>query len=175
MTNSVKFDDKDYTRKSIEVSSPSEATELSPWQALHKIIDEGLGVVLIESHAIHHDGVTSHTERHDFDAVGRGYEITVVFLSDINQQDVSLDVWACDPNATEPLWSVIVERIDGKMVSGRIHAFEHHSRGIAARIRLMIYDREHPPEVANEKYNLSKIVVRYDLNRKTRKIAKASR
>lgn len=173
MTNFGKFSGVDNSRASLEIASTSVATELHPLQVLQEIIKEDLGVILTEVNAIKNDGAVVHPKRKDFDKDGNGHELVVVFLSACDHRRVLVDMWTDDMNTPEPLWQVLVQRIDARVTSGHIHLFEHHPHGIASRIRLDARDCEHLPTIGHAKHDLAKLDLRYDATNKTRIIAKA--
>jgi hypothetical protein len=157
------------------VDRPSFAVKiLPPWQLLHCVIDEGLGVALLEAREIAQDTqAPAPGNENDFDAKGKGLEVDVLFLS---REDFHLDTlasWCSKKLTPDTTWMMQITRRDGKMSSGRIHMFNAHPQGIVACVRLTRYDREYPPVIDAPGCDLAKINVRFGILPKTRKIAYA--
>ncbi len=157
------------------VDRPSFAVKiLPPWQLLHCVIDEGLGVALLEVREIAQDAQAPvpGTEN-DFDANGKGLEVDVLFLSREDFRLEALVSWCNKKLTPDTTWMMQITRRDGKMSSGRIHTFDPHPQGIVASVRLTRYDREYPPTINAPGHDLAKINVRYGILPKTRKTAYA--
>lgn len=169
-------DHKAFDPNENEVERPSyHLLVLQPWQMLNRVIDEGLGIRLLDSKVFVRPADEALVSgQKDFDENNLGHEVVILFLSRDNYRLEPLDGWCNQTVTPATSWTIEIERRDGRLTSGRVQAFEAHPEGIAAKVRLSIYDRQHPPEISHSRQGMAKITIRYGGNRKTQKVARSA-
>ena len=140
-----------------------------PWQMLHHIIEEGLGIELLSSQVlVQAKSDAQHGVKSLFDHEGQGHGLKVLFKT-VLHQGVPCKAWCEKPVTEHNEWLVQCIRKDGAYSGGRVHAFSSHERGIVAHIRLFVFDRDAAPRLAPNDHNLQRLLIRYGTDRETNK------